>query len=71
MYNLKYSFGWGLWHDSTTSKDGCTKDNSSALIGYERFVVLHDKNGKKAIKNNWYGYNKENIRSFVENRIKE
>ena len=69
--NLKYTFGWGLWHDSTTSKIGCTKENSTALIGYERFIELHDKNGKKAIKNKWYGYNKENIRSFVENRIKE
>jgi predicted chitinase len=69
--NLKYSFGWGLWHDSSTSKIGCTKENSTALIGYERFIELHDKNGKKTSENNWYGYNKENIRSFVENRIKE
>lgn len=69
--NLKYSFGWGLWHDSSTSKKGATKDKVLALQGYERFINLHDNHEKKGIKSNWYGYNKNKIHTFVEARIKE
>jgi predicted chitinase len=68
--NIKGAFGWGLWHDSATNKEGCTKSVEKALEGYNRFIELHNSQGSPAIIKKWYGYVGNTIRNFVEGRIK-
>ncbi|WP_108805553.1 hypothetical protein [Aquimarina sp. Aq107] len=71
VYNRqKGSFGWGVWHDPATSKKGCTKNRQKAIEGYERFIALNDAAGKPIPPRNWYGYDKYEIRSFVEERLR-
>ncbi|WP_299315548.1 hypothetical protein [uncultured Aquimarina sp.] len=69
-YNYqKGSFGWGVWHDPETRVTGCTKNRQKAIEGYERFISLNNAAGRPTPSRNWYGYNKNTIRSFVENRL--
>ncbi|WP_299610921.1 hypothetical protein [uncultured Aquimarina sp.] len=65
----KGSFGWGAWHDPGTNKRGCTKNRAKAIEGYERFISLNNAAGRTTPSRNWYGYNKNSIRSFVESRL--
>ncbi|POA81153.1 hypothetical protein [Pseudomonas protegens] len=38
----KLSFAWGLWSDPGGGKNGKTKDQAQAIIGYRRFLELYD-----------------------------
>ncbi|MBL3658891.1 LysM peptidoglycan-binding domain-containing protein [Fulvivirga sediminis] len=67
--NQKAVFGWGLWHDPGLSKAGCTKDKDKAIVGYERFIDLHDSAGKPELSNKWYGYDGSVIRSTILSRL--
>ena len=68
--DLKSCFSWGIWHDPTTTlRPGCSKDSSKALEGYKKFIELHDSLGKPIPGGNWYKYEKNTIRHFVEERI--
>lgn len=41
IYNSKiYSFGWGLWHDPSSSRHGVAKNRDNALSGYRRSKQL-------------------------------
>jgi predicted chitinase len=70
VYNeMLACFGWGIWHDPETDKEGCTKDNEKAKEGYNRFIELHDQRGKPKLRGDWYYYDPEEIRPFVEERL--
>jgi hypothetical protein len=49
----RYSFAWGLWHDSGTNKAGVTKSADKALAGYRRYLSLTSPGHKE--KDKWYG----------------
>jgi len=73
--NKVYSFGWGLWHDPDSSRQGTDKSKEEALKGYKRakeLIGLHpfphegDESRRKI-----YGIEKRNISTFVNSRINE
>ncbi len=35
------TFGWALWHDPTSTREGVTKNAAVAKAAYQRFLVVH------------------------------
>jgi predicted chitinase len=59
------AFGWGLWHDSKSSKTGTVKDDDEALIGYQRFLEI-----KSRQKRGRFGFKKpKNMIEHAEKRV--
>jgi predicted chitinase len=55
------TFAWGLWHDPDLDKEGCTKDKTKAIEGYERFLKI--SNGKDT---GWYEISRIASLSFLK-----
>jgi predicted chitinase len=51
--NARFSFAWGLWHDTGSNKQGVTKDTNKAITGYKRFLQLDTASPTQ--NRNWYG----------------
>lgn len=66
-----YSFGWGIWHDPTSTKSGIVKSKEEALKGYRRSRDLliespfPESQRHKKIYGVEYGY----LLSYINNRI--
>jgi len=79
VYNEGHgSFGWGLWHDPSSSKQGTTKDASEALKGYQRYIEVDNAAGQPKDANGnpkdigWYGIGAHvSARTYAEKRIAE
>lgn len=68
VYNMVgESFGWGLWHDSTFKKQGCTKSAEEAKKGYARFLELSKT--KKFSPQKRYGYTMEQAKAIVKGKV--
>jgi hypothetical protein len=47
------------------------RDERFAQADIECLFDLHDRKDKPVSKRNWYGYNKNTIRNFVDGRLKD
>ena len=74
VYNSKRgTLAWGLWHDPGTSKDGMTKNQSQALVGYKRFRTILSTNPftQSELNRKWYGIRVIDLEEYVNQRINQ
>ena len=60
-------FGWGLWHDPTLKKQGCTKSAEETKKGYARFLELSKT--KKFSPQKRYGYTMEEAKAITKGKV--
>ncbi|WP_337036101.1 hypothetical protein [Pantoea agglomerans] len=72
IYNSKiYSFGWGLWHDPGSRRQGTEKNKDKALAGYKRAKELINANPFPARQahRKIYGVEYQEVLNYIDGRI--
>jgi len=66
-----YSFGWGMWHNPTSSKSGTSKNKDEALKGYKksRNLLVGSLFPENQSHNKIYGVEYGNLLGYINERI--